>query len=58
MHALPQETKDALDGGLGIDLSLPVWLRQQPEAVQRRHLGSHTLSALDARKAIIDGYGE
>jgi SPP1 gp7 family putative phage head morphogenesis protein len=39
VQALPQETKDALDGGLGVDLSLPVWLRQQPEATQRQILG-------------------
>jgi SPP1 gp7 family putative phage head morphogenesis protein len=39
VKGLPQETKDQLDGGLGVDLSLPVWLRQQPEAKQIESLG-------------------
>lgn len=39
MRALDQETKDQLDGGLGIDLSLPTWLKTQPESKQREALG-------------------
>jgi hypothetical protein len=39
VNALPQTVKDALDGDLGIDLSLPTWLRQQSEAKQRAALG-------------------
>jgi hypothetical protein len=43
VKALPQETQDALDGSLGVDLSLPVWLKQQPEATQRDVLGPSRL---------------
>lgn len=39
VDAVPAETKEQLDGGLGRDLSMPVWLRAQPDAVAKRMLG-------------------
>jgi hypothetical protein len=39
VQGLSSEVKEQLDGGLGIDLSLPVWLKTQPEATQRQILG-------------------
>src|SRR5262245_58354237 len=38
VDALDQSTKDALDGGLGVDLSLPTWLGTQPASVQKQLL--------------------
>jgi hypothetical protein len=39
VKALEQVTKDALDGGNGVDLTFTQWLKAQPEARQRAILG-------------------
>ena len=39
VKGLTQTVKDALDGGDGVDLTLQVYLKQQPESVQIRALG-------------------
>jgi hypothetical protein len=39
VQAIPPDIKVTIDGGNGIDLTYPKWLKAQPEAVQREALG-------------------